>query len=223
MPVTSPLPPSHLPKSEPAQLTGPIGEVMVKLDDEFVVSIDGHRVRSCRALGCLIEPEVGDVVLLGGDGRTRPWLLAVLERPGDAPIRLAARRDIEIAVTTGELRLAGATGLTLATPAALRLTSAELDVTTRAGRCAFKELTVAGCSLLARISQTRLVAEVLEAVAERLLTRARRSYRFVEESDHLRSGTIDHRASGTAQLHADTTLLTAQTLVKIDAGQIHLA
>jgi len=52
--------------------------------------------------------------------------------------------------------------------------------------------------------------------------RVQRSTRFVEESDQIRAGDIDHRAESTLQMRAETMLMTADVVVRVDADQIHM-
>jgi hypothetical protein len=62
----------------------------------------------------------------------------------------------------------------------------------------------------------------VEAVAERVLQRVKSSYRFVEGADHVRAGSVDIAAESTMSLHSNDTLMSAERLVKVDAGQIQL-
>ena len=57
---------------------------------------------------------------------------------------------------------------------------------------------------------------------ERLLTWAKRSYRFIEEGDHTRSSEVDCRATGNLHLRGKNAFVTAAAVVKVDGVQIHL-
>ena len=63
---------------------------------------------------------------------------------------------------------------------------------------------------------------MIETFAEHMLSRSRRSSLFIEESDQIRAGDIDHRAEGTLQMRAQTMFMTADTVVRVDADQIHM-
>ena len=52
--------------------------------------------------------------------------------------------------------------------------------------------------------------------------RFRRSYRFVEEGEHLRARDIDQRASGHLSLKGDVATVQAGLVVKVDGAQVHL-
>lgn len=199
-----------------------VGEVVLRAGDEMLlVEAGSARLPARRAVSCLVEPEPGDLVLLGGGGE-RPYILAVLERRGTAPLRLAVRGDLELAAG-GRLALRGEMAAEMASPTKLTLAAGdELTVTGRRARLLLEEMVHVGRSLASHVGKLKVVGEALETLADRILSRARRSYRFVGEGDHLRSGTIDHRAEGTLHLRGRDALVTASTIAKVDAGQIHL-
>ena len=57
---------------------------------------------------------------------------------------------------------------------------------------------------------------------ERLSQRVKRSYRTVDELDQLHARQLDYKVDKTMSLRAANALLTAEQLVKVDGGQIHL-
>lgn len=182
-----------------------LAEVVLREGADLTVVRGGARIAARRALSCLIEPEPGDLVLLGGPA-AQPYVLAVLERPGSQPVRLAVAGDMEVASDGGRLTLSAET----------------LVMGARTGQVAIDDLALSGGKVAARFGRIGLVAEAIESLVTRLLTRARRSYRFVEETDHLRAQGVDHRASGHMNLRGETAVMHAAVLVKVDAAQIHM-
>ncbi len=180
-------------------------EVLARDEGALVISRDGQRIAARRALSCLVEPEPGDLVLLGGPA-SRPYVLAVLERAGAAPIRLTVEGNAELATLGGTLTLR----------------AEALVMVADRGHVLVRELTVSGEKAEARFATLSLVAEAIESLATRLLTRAKRSFRFVEETEQLRAHDIDHRAAGHLNLRGQTAILQAGTLVKVDSKQIHM-
>jgi hypothetical protein len=181
------------------------GEVLARQGQDLVILANGAEAPARRALSCLVEPEPGDLVLLAA-AQDRRYVLAVLERPGDAALRVALPDGASIDAEGGRLRIGAATLV-------LEADNAQLA----AGR-----LGVAAGGTEVRLGRVRMVAEAVEALAERIIGRFRRSYRFVEEGEHLRARDIDHRASGHLHLRGDTTAVQANALVKVQSGQIHL-
>ncbi len=196
-PLASPDRPATPPQAETAR-------VVDRTEDGLLLELAGS-VRPARlALSCLTQPEPGDLALIA---RTRQgvFVLALLEREGEAPIRLALGNEAEVAAS-----------------GTLRLTAETLHIEARSGRVLLDELTHIGRAVTAHVTRLRLVGDTLETLAERVLSRVRRSFRFVTETEQLRAGEIDHRAEQTLTLRGQTAFLTGETLVKVDAEQIHM-
>jgi hypothetical protein len=164
-------------------------------------------VEARRAVGCLVAPESGDLVLLVQNGAAQAYVLSVLERPGAGPLRLTAEGDLTVELPAGRFGVSAATGVEVTTGTAV-LAADTLEV-----RAATASLLAGG---------VRLVADAVESVVERVSQSARQVFRRVTELDRLRAGQIDHGAEGVARLHGQHTLITARELVKADGKQIHI-
>jgi len=173
------------------------------------------------ALSCLVQPEPGDLVLVA-EGGDVTYVLAVLERRGTQPLRLIGRGDVELAAEGGRLLLRGEAGIGIETPGRLDASAEETVLQGRRARFSFAEATGSVRRMTAEFGAMKVVADALERVVGRLMTRARRSYRFVEEGEHLRAGTIDHAAQGTMHIRAEHAVIKAGSIVKVDGGQIQL-
>lgn len=182
-----------------------VAEVLAREGAVLTVRQEGRSLPARRAFSCLVEPEPGDLVLLGGGG-TEPYVLAVLERPGAAPMRLALPDGATVAADGGRLNLAAET----------------LVLAARQGEVAVDALGVTTNRTEARLGRISLVAEAIETLAQRIIGRFRRSYRFVEEGEQLRARDIDQRASGNFHMKGDTITAQAGLVVKIDGAQIHM-
>jgi Protein of unknown function (DUF3540) len=196
----------------------------------IVLSLDGRnaqvecegQVQAARvAFGCLVRPEPGDRVLIGEAGGMT-WIISVLERQSDAPPRLWAEGDIGIVSVTGDISLMASREVQLDAGARVRASAPEIDLHAGIARFVLDELLHVGRRINLHVAKIRSVGEMVETFAEHLLTRARRGTRFIEESDQIRAGDIDFRAEGNLQLQAETAFITADTVVRVDADQIHM-
>jgi hypothetical protein len=155
------------------------------------------------APGCLVRPEPGDhVVALRAGGA---WVTCVLTRHSDAPVCLLAAGDMEIAA-----------------PGTLTLKAGTLNVNASKAHLWLDELAHFGRMVTAHLASTKIFGGVLETVAERVLLRARHSYRVLDELDHVRCGTSDHKAEGVMHIQAENTFVTADNAVRVKASQIHM-
>ncbi len=182
----------------------------------------GGSVSAARiAFGCLVQPEPDDHVLAAeADGTV--WIIGVLERPSTAPMQLWAEGNLAITSAAGNLSLSAPETITLDAGAKARFAAPEIDLHAGMGRFVIDEFLQIGRKAHVYVSKIRNVVEVFETFAEHVLTRAKRASRFIEGSDQLRAGDVDHRADATLQMTAKTMLMTADTLVRVDADQIHM-
>jgi hypothetical protein len=195
-----------------------------------IIARNGRDVRIARdgcvsaarvAFGCIVQPEPGDRVLTSmADGTI--WVTSVLERCSDAPMRLWAEGDVAITSMRGDVSLMAACTINLDAGERARVAAPEIDLHAGVARFVLDELVQVGRKVSLLVGKIRQVGEMVETFAEHVLTRARRSSRFVEDSDQLRAGDIDHRAESTLQMRAGVMLMTADTVVRMDAAQIHM-
>jgi Protein of unknown function (DUF3540) len=206
------------------QLPAPAAAIAVLLGcdgRDARLDYDGCCVAARVAVSCLVYPEPGDLVGISQHGG-RMWVVAVLERPSGAPLRLLSQEDIAIVSARGSVSVIAADGVAIDAGGRTLVSAREIDLHASAGRFVIDELQQIGRRAWLLVDKIRSVGEVVETFAEHVLTRARRGTRFIEESDQLRAGSVDHRAEGLLQLRAHTALVTADALVRMDAEQIHM-
>jgi hypothetical protein len=192
------------------------GEV-VGLEGELVtVRTPLADVSARRAASCLLAPAVGDRVLLVVEERGESFVLAVLEQRDASAATIAVEGDLTLRSIKGKVSVAAHDGIDLVTAAALRLAGAAIDVAAAEG------ISVIGSAVKAELDKVKLVATSLDSILERVSQRVKRSYRVVEELDHLQARHLDYTASGNAHVHGKNALVSADDLVKLNADQIHV-
>jgi len=167
-----------------------------------------------KAASCLLEPRSGDRVLVCGPTLESAWIIAVLERREPGPARLAFDGDAELAVTGGSLNLRA--------ERTLGLESGTLKLRAREGVALIDRCHWVGRECAALVGRLRLTGNLLETFVDRITQFAKQSLRSVEEMDQVRSGVVDYQAEKTMNLRGRELLATAEELVKVDGGQIHL-
>ena len=100
--------------------------------------------------------------------------------------------------------------------------ASELVLTAARASTTLGELSHVGARILAQVDSVKVVGEVLEAVVDRAVSRVKRAFRFIDEADTVRAGSVDYRARGMASLQGEHATVTAEKLVKIDGAQIHV-
>lgn len=183
---------------------------------------DGRTERRAeRAASCLLAPEVGDRVWMVTEPGQGCYVLAVLQRAGRGPAPLTVDGDARLAVR-GALAIEAEGNMRMTSGGALGMGADEVDIRASRGTMAMEQFSVAVGSLLGTLGSVKLVGRWLESSYERVVQRVKRSYRHVEQTDHLRANEIDHRAEENAHLRAKNALVSARQLVKVDGEQVHL-
>lgn len=204
----------------PLAVSQTLGRVVAVHDGVCEVEVGANRSPAQRAAGCLLEPAVGDDVLLAlvEDGRT--YVLTVLERTSG---RFAIEVDGDLSIAPqGGLRLEPQGDLAMCTPAGVSLTTSRVDVAALEAKVVVERAVHLGASLVSEVAAFKRVAETVDRTLGRVVERVKRSYRWVEETDHLRADSLDYRATTMAKVHGANTLVTSEQLVKIDSAQIHI-
>ena len=174
-----------------------------------------------RAVSCLVEPEVGDRVLLAiHDAGCH--VLAVLDREGSQPTRIVAPGDVEISAPSGRFTVAAQDGVRLVSPGEVAVASGKVRVASTEGSLAVGTLTYLGDQVVAQVDRVTTVAKQVESVAERWVQRVKRAYRFVAESEQVQAKYLGYSATAAMTVKAKTTVVSSGDLTKIDGAQIHL-
>jgi hypothetical protein len=203
----------------PIQLLGAVAQ---ELDNGmFLVECEGQAWKCRRAASCLLKPEVGDLVLLAGDS-TRVFLLAVIEQADAAMARIEMPGDVLLSAAQGNVTVHSAKQMILQGESGLTMQTDQLALRAHQGDCVVGEMQYAGRELKGTVGAVRLIGQLCETVVERVMQISRNVFRMVEQADQARVGHLDYEAEEVARIHAKTTMLTGESLAKVDAAQIHV-
>lgn len=153
------------------------------------------------AVSCLVQPQAGDKVWVGGAEGEQAYVFAVLERPQGGALHLVAEQGLHVQSRQGDIHISSAADLSLQSAGHLRQSGRELSLTT---------------------GTLRILAKMHETVADRLSQVCNHVFRLTEKEECWRGGRMDVQAQHQLRLHARHTLMTARELVKVDADQIHM-
>jgi hypothetical protein len=209
------------------EATGPTfqdrGTVVAIEGEDIVVHSKDGRFHARRAVSCLVEPAVDDEVLIAGWPSGELYILAILERPDDTSTRVNAPGDVTFQVANGSFTVVAARGVNVVSADDIQLTSTKaFQIKAAEGQVFIERLAYLGQRAFAEISQAKMLVGALETVADRILQRVKRSYKFVEELDQVRAEYIDQAAEKNLRIRGENALVNAKKLVKLDAEQIHM-
>lgn len=201
--------------------TQEVGTVIGSTGRSFRVRVGSGDYEAKRAVSCLVEPELGDRVLLALHDEGC-HVLAVLDREGEAPTRIVAEGDLELSAPAGRFTVAAQEGVYVVTPGDAALASGKVSVTAEEGSMAIGTLSYLGEQLVAQVGRVKTVARSVESTADRWVQRLDRAYRFIAHSEQVRTQYYEINAKAALNLKAQTTIVSSGELTKINGGQIHL-
>ena len=174
------------------------------------------------AASCLLEPEIGDTVLVsvsacGGIS----YILAILAKPEHRGGSLRLPGGAAIACEQGALHL-DAASIQLAATTRVGIAAPELELSALEGRFRFHHLAQWLNTLETQADAVRLVARSFHSTLERLVQKTRDSFRWTERLDESRAGRMRQSVKGRYHLNAEAASILAKKQVKIDGDKIDL-
>lgn len=200
-------PPAHPAIQQAGRVVTELGEGL------FLVEQDGQGYACRHAASCLLLPEPGDEVLLAHVAG-QAWILAVLQRAGQAAAQLRVDGDLVIASTRGAVRLEAGT--------ALGLQSESLQVEAEHGVIQVAQMRFSGTLWQGAIGTARLVGQVCETLVDRVMQISKLSFRRVEQIDHVRAAQLDYEGSARVRIRSKYTAVTAKNILKAKGRQVHI-
>jgi hypothetical protein len=184
------------------------------------VRVDGSTYSASRAKSCLVAPEPGDRVLLAVTEK-EAWILAVLEGTEEAT-STTVKVDGELTIAADKVKLLAREEASIASSGRFEAVASRIDVRALTGNVAIHRLVASAANALFDVAELKTVATTVENVAERIVQKTKRLYRFVEELERVKAERMDVDAGKSLRMHAETSLVTAEKLVKVDGEHIHM-
>ncbi|MEW5721787.1 MAG: DUF3540 domain-containing protein [Thermodesulfobacteriota bacterium] len=198
------------------------GRVRGREGTALVVETGSGVYRTKRAVSCVVEPEIGDLVLAAFAPYGPGYVLAVLERRPGAKAILSFEADVEIKTAGGRMGVTARDGLDLASEKELNLLSPNLGITAAEGRFNVERLSFWGSLVEGCLGGLKLIADTCDTFLKRLNVVTRHSYRQVEEQDQVRCGRLDYQADQSLQLRGGFTQVTAAGDVHLDGKRVNI-
>lgn len=187
----------------------------------FLSAADLSLERALRADSCLIEPEIGDTVLICKGGSQASYVLAVLARATPAQATLTLPGDVALHTSQGQLSVR-AEQLELSARQRVAVAGAQVEVAGVRGDVCFQQLNTSAQQVTARFGSVTSIAHSITSTVGRLVQKARDSFRWTENLEETRAGRVRFQIRDRFHLKAKHTTMLAEGQVKIDGEKIDL-
>lgn len=198
------------------------GTVKSILEAKYIVADElGRILKTSRAVSCLIEPEIGDRVLVGDTGDC-VYILAVLERQA-ASGSIAWEGDLKMSLPKGKLKINAKEGISLGTPEELILAAGKVGLSGESLAAAFKKIDMFGDTVYAHLDDLKMFSSRLQSKVGSAVQHFVKRHAAVESIDSVKAGTIKQTAKNIMSLKSMFSFIKSEKNVKIDGKQIFLA
>ncbi|WP_028884258.1 DUF3540 domain-containing protein [Taylorella asinigenitalis] len=178
----------------------------------YSISLDGSDLPCQKAASCLLEPSVGDQVLVSGPNSDELYIIAIIKQMESSNSKVKIPGNLTVQ----------AEELSFRASKKVDLKSDHLQMKSNSAEVVVDSADYVGRELRSTISIFRFVGKVYEIITDRLAQMSRNTVRITEQIDQTRAGTIDYQAEDSARVHSKYTMVTAGELVKVDSEQIHM-
>ncbi|MEA3492240.1 MAG: DUF3540 domain-containing protein [Campylobacterota bacterium] len=175
--------------------------------ESIVVQNKQVSLQAKKATSCLVEPNIGDKVLLCIDGED-VYIIAILEQATDAPLEIVTEQSLSIQSSSGDITL-----------------NAQESLNAFAQNAT---MVIPKVSLLAKVVTLKskalnTIATSYQGFIERVTSRHKTLITSVESHEEHQSGSSRRVVNGSDIHQVQESITTAEGQVKIDAAQINIA
>lgn len=189
------------------------GYVQGGKNNSWLVTTSQGLIRASQAYSCLVQPVLGDKVLLQTAGE-HWYLLAILERQQPLPMQINARNGLHIDLGGKDCHWQNA--------ARWQLNAETTQVHTHHAEITTQTAQVRGQQLTQHWQQVRNLIQDLWHSGQTLWQQVRQSISRVDEVEQKDCGHQIQRVRGNMTLHSEQGSITSNKDLRIDAERIHM-
>jgi hypothetical protein len=187
----------------------------------FLQDAQGEFRARC-ALSCLVMPEIGDTVLVSiSEDPLSSYILAILLRPSTLHCTVKLPGETTLLSSNGNLVMQAETVLVHGKQS-LQLEAPRFGLEALVAEVRVKILQSWFEQLHNHIVNLKTITQNMTTIVERQVTRARESFRWIEQTDETRAGRVHMLIKNRLQVQAKHASINAEGLVKIDGQKIDL-
>jgi hypothetical protein len=199
-----------------------VATVTVKLEDAYIVSCNNYNLSVKLAESCLLNPELGDAVLVFHTiNENSSYIISILAKSSCeySTIRLPGGSFItnelgKMTIGTGEFKVTTDKSISLASPS-FKVSALLTDISSKFFRANFDYA-------YSYISKAKFVSESYSSFFGKFVQKAQNCYISIERAIHTKAGSIKTDVNGHSSLNAQNVSVVAKSNVRIDGDKIDL-
>ena len=180
-------------------------------------------VPSERAVGCLIRPRAGDLVLASVNEEGASFVLSVLVRGDESDRSCDLVFDGKVNLhAEGGLAVTAGSDVSVAADGALDWTASNVSVQAEEIEARASRLAYSGGFVTCQVERIKVLAVKADQIFTQLTQRLGNALRYVSDHEEVQAGSSRLLVEDTYSVHSKNAVHVAEEIVKINAEQVHL-
>ncbi|MFT5505464.1 MAG: hypothetical protein ACI845_000782 [Gammaproteobacteria bacterium] len=189
--------------------------------ETFLIDLDGKVINAKKAFSCLVEPEVGDLVLVSL-GEVGFFILSVLERLANQNISIKFPANVNMSAADGDFKIVASDDIDL-------LSANSTNISSKTVNLVSVEMNLNSVNLSARIhdidtqsTNINIFTRNVSVVAHQISQKTDVLVRWVEKIETANIGNLVQKIRNNLMSHSNQATFTAKNDLRIDAERIHM-
>jgi hypothetical protein len=195
------------------------GVVVSIVDHVYMVSMGGTTVKAKRAIGCIIDPVIDDVVLICNLGNSEYYILFVLEKNNNMEPSITFNANLNI--TTRNITVKSYNNMTLSSDNINIISNKNIQKADDA-IISFKSLKSTGIEAIVSFKNIRIISNIISTMAKNAIKTFISYIRRSKETDIVESHTMERRSKGLYSLNSEYSIMLSKKDTKIDGEHVHI-
>ncbi|MGA1846954.1 DUF3540 domain-containing protein [Deferribacter abyssi] len=200
------------------------GKVVLKGDNNrFLITTSNGEFFAEKAVSCIIEPEIGDNVLISINDDGNTFILSILQRESDKKKNdIILSGDINIISKEGNVNIKAQTGIEISTYENLTFTSNSVEMNAQSSKIIVNRLSFVGKIFYGQIKTIKMVCASAEQIIGRLTQKLQNCFNFVKEHHEIQAGSSRYLVEETLTVQSKNAVHQAEEVLTINGEEVHL-
>lgn len=211
-----------LPLQQPAPSSVFQAQVVDRVDGGLLIDITGLVQPAEVAFSCLVQPEVGDLVLYISDHGGKHFILGIVSRPERTSMHIRLPGETLVDNAAGSLSFKVSESINFLAQEKINSVSDEVLYKSNTATVDYGQLTARGEDLQASFGRISLVTGLISTLARQVINRCKSYIRQSQDSDQVKTAQMSREVSGLYSMDSKYTIMVSKKDTKIDGERIHM-
>ena len=188
--------------------------------DSVIIQLNNKEVPARIAFSCLVQPIVGDKVLIANDGDAY-FILSVLERNEGQDMSLSVPGSLLVESRQGSIQIKSKETVTTVAKK-INNVSEEALLSSKQAYLKYDQVSAVGSKATVNFDQIRTLSNLISTMAKQVLQKFQIYTRHTEVHDQVKAAQMTKDVRGLYTMESNYTVMVSKKETKIDGAHIHM-